>query len=156
MVKRLCNNTHTHTRTKITRHYIHRFDTQWANSEQGRDFHPILPHFSPSISWTQGLSRREAALVAQFLAAHFATFAYLFRFGHRGTCKCPWCGCPLASREHLVLWCPHFEYVRQTLSLEITRDTRGNFQWTWDYLVGDGRFYLAKFLRTFTSSLSLC
>ena len=43
--------------------------------------------------------------------------------------------------------CPQFEYMRQALATEIEQATHGQSRWSWDYLLCDGKPYLAKFLQ---------
>ena len=86
-------------------------------------------------------------MVAQFLMGHYATSCYLHRFHLRVSTCCPWCGATRDDREHRLFECPRFEYTRQALADEIDQATHGTFRWSWDFLLRDGRPYLAKFLR---------
>ena len=138
---------HTALRTRIRRFYCSRADRQWASSERGRALYSIMPTYTGSISWTAGLPRHIAALVAQFLTGHYATSSYLHRFHLQESPRCPWCEAPQDDREHRLFECPHFEYTRQALADEIEQATQGTSRWSWDYLLRDGRPYLAKFLR---------
>ena len=134
-------------RTRIRRFYCSRADRQWATSERGRALYSLMPEHTGSISWTEGISRPDAATVAQFLTGHYATSCYLFRFHLCTSPRCPWCGAPQDDREHRLFECPRFEYTRQALATEIEQATHGRSGWSWDYLLRDGRPYLAKFLR---------
>ncbi len=133
-------------RSRIYAHYMARADTQWTTSSRGRDLHQIQPLFSRDLSWTQDLTRRESALVAQFLSGHYPTQSYLHRFGLSTDYTCQWCGAPLDDREHRLLRCPRFDYQRQRLASDITQHTHGTHGWSWQYLVSEGRHYLARFL----------
>ena len=101
-----------------------------------------------TLSWTEGLPRHIAAMVAQFLTGHYATSSYLHRFHLQESPRCPWCEAPQDDREHRLFECPRFEYTRQALADEIAQATQGTSRWSWDYLLRDGRPYLAKFLRS--------
>lgn len=138
---------HTALRTRIRRFYCSRATQQWANAERGRALYSIMPMHTGSISWTEGLSRSSAAAVAQFLTGHYATNCYLYRFHLREDTHCVWCDGDQDDREHRLFECPRFEYTRQALATEIEQTTHGEHGWTWDYLLRDGRQYLAKFLR---------
>ena len=85
--------------------------------------------------------------MAQFLTDHYATSCYLHRFHLRESTHCPWCGAAQDDREHRLFECPRFEYTRQALADEIEQATHGTSRWSWDFLLRDGRPYLAKFLR---------
>ena len=89
-----------------------------------------------------------AATVAQFLTGHYATSCYLYRFHLREDTCCIWCDGDHDDREHRLFECPRFEYTRQVLAAEIAQATAGNESWTWDFLLHEGRPYLAKFLRS--------
>ena len=106
-----------------------------------------MPTYTGSISWTEDLPRPIAATVAQLLTGHYATSCYLHRFHLRASTHCPWCGAAQDNREHRLFECPRFEYTRQALADEIERATHGTSRWSWDFLLHDGRPYLAKFLR---------
>ena len=138
---------HTALRTRIRHFYRSRADRQWASSERGRALYSVMPTHTGSISWTEGLPRQIAATVAQFLTGHYATSCYLHRFHLRATTCCLWCGAAQDDREHRLFECPRFEYTRQTLAAEIEQATHGTSRWSWDFLLRDGRPYLAKFLR---------
>ena len=81
--------THTHTplqdvpvsvailRSKVKVHYATRTDTQWGLSDTRRDLHEVTPQLTQDLMWTHDLSRKDAALIAQFLSGHYATQAYL-------------------------------------------------------------------------------
>ena len=138
---------HTALRTRIRRFYSARADRQWASSDRGRALYSVMPSHTGSISWTEGLSRQVAATVAQFLTGHYATSCYLYRFHLRESTCCLWCGAPQDDREHRLFECPRFEYTRQALAAEIEQATHGTSRWSWDFLLRDGRPYLAKFLR---------
>ena len=86
-------------------------------------------------------------MTAQFLSGHYATQAYLRRFGHPVDGSCRWCDGPLDDREHRLFHCPRFEFLRQQLRIEIEADTHGTQTWEWDFLTGLGRRYLSRFLR---------
>ena len=105
-----------------------------------------MPHFTRSLSWTKGLHRREVALVAQFLTGHYATNAYLFRFGSRADPSCDWCEAVVDDRNHRLFSCPHFAFIRQQLASEVIAASDGAQDWTWEFLLGPGRRYLARFL----------
>ena len=139
---------HTTLRTRIRRFYCFRADRQWASSERGRALYSIMPTYTGSISWTEGLPRHIAAMVAQFLTGHYATSSYLHRFHLQESPRCPWCEAPQDDREHRLFECPRFEYTRQALADAIAQATQGTSRWSWDYLLRDGRPYLAKFLRS--------
>jgi len=134
-------------RSEIRTHYAARSDTQWRLASTGRDLHAVMPRLSRDLRWTHGMSRKDVALTAQFLSGHYATQAYLQRFGHPVDGSCQWCDDPLDDREHRLLHCPRFELYRQQLRSEIEADTRGTATWEWDFLVGAGRRYLSRFLR---------
>ena len=135
-------------RSRVRRYYGSRADRQWANAERGRALYSIMPHHTGSVSWTEGLSRPMAATVAQFLTGHYATNCYLYRFHLREDTCCIWCDGDRDDREHRLFECPRFEYTRQVLAAEIAQTTAGNESWTWDFLLHEGRPYLAKFLRS--------
>lgn len=136
----------TRLRSLIRRHYITRFETQWQVADTGRDLHDIMPHFSRSLRWTQGLNRRQVALTAQFLTGHYATNAYLHRFGSRSDPHCDWCSATLDDRHHRLFHCPRFFRIRHQLSMAVEADTDGTQDWSWAFLVSSGRRYLARFL----------
>ncbi len=131
---------------RIRAHYVSRTTDWWNSFTQGHDLRQVLPSFSSDLSWTATLSRKEAALVAQFLTGHYPSQSYLRRFGHPVDGSCLWCNAPTDDRVHRLIHCPRFDYHRQRLSQEISSRSRGTFAWTWDYLVSKGRRYLAKFL----------
>lgn len=133
-------------RTLICRHYVSRLEAQWHVAHTGRDLHDIMPRFTRCLRWTAGLSRRQVALTSQFLTGHYATHAYLFRFGSRSDPCCGWCSAPVDDRQHRLFTCPRFARLRHRLTLEVESATRGDHSWTWDFLVGPGRRYLARFL----------
>ena len=134
-------------RSKVKVHYATRTDTQWGLSDTGRDLHEVMPRLAQDLMWTHDLSRKDAALTAQFLSGHYATQAYLRRFGHPVDGSCRWCDGPLDDREHRLFHCPRFEFLRQQLRTEIEADTHGSQTWEWDFLTGLGRRYLSRFLR---------
>ena len=86
-------------------------------------------------------------MVAQFLTGHYATNCYLHHFHLHESTRYPWCGAAQNDHEHRLFECPRFEYTRQTLAAEIEQATHGSSRWSWDFLLHDGRPYLAKFLR---------
>ena len=133
-------------RRAIRQHYASRFDLQWADAATGRDLFSVMPHFTRSLSWTEGLHRREVALVAQFLTGHYATNAYLFRFGSRAAPSCDWCEAAVDDRDHRLFSCPRFAFIRQQLASEVLAAFDGAQDWTWEFLLGPGRRYLARFL----------
>ena len=133
--------------THIRRFYYSRADRQWASSERGRALYSVMPTYTGSISWTEGLPQPLAAMVAQFLTGHYATSCYLHCFHLRASTRCPWCGAARDDHEHRLFECPCFEYTRQALADEIEQATHGTLRWSWDFLLRDGRLYLAKFLR---------
>ena len=134
-------------RMAIRRHFASRFDAQWAHADTGRDLFSVMPHFTGFIAWTEGLHRREVALVAQFLTGHYATNAYLYRFCSRADPSCDWCEASVDDRAHRLFSCPRFAYIRQQLTTEVITASGGTQGWTWEYLCGPGRHYLARFLR---------
>ena len=93
------------------------------------------------------MSCKDTNLVAQFLSGHYATQAYLQRFGHPVDSSCRWCEAPLDDRAHRLFQCPRFEYLRLRLQGEISASTGDTQGWTWEFLTGRGRSYLAQFLR---------
>lgn len=105
-----------------------------------------MPSLAPSLSWTDDLSRREVALVAQFLTGHYATNAYLFVFGSREDPHCDWCEVAVDDRHHRLFSCPRFSFVRQRLTAMVETDSRDAQGWTRAFLTGPGRRYLARFL----------
>lgn len=133
-------------RMAIRRHYISRLEAQWHVANTGRDLHTIMPRFSRCLRWTSSLSRRQIALIAQFLTGHYATNEYLCRFGSRTDSSCDWCSALLDDRSHRLLHCPRFDRLRQRLTMEVEASSQGMHSWTWDYLVGPGRHFLARFL----------
>ena len=133
--------------SEIRAHYATRADTQWGLSDVGRDLHEVMPRFSRDLRWTHDMSRKDAALTAQFLSGHYATQTYLRRFGHPVDGSCRWCEDPLDDREHRLFHCPRFEFFRQQLRGEIEDDTCGTQTWEWDFLTGSGLRYLVRFLR---------
>ena len=133
-------------RTIFRRHYIARLEAQWHQAATGRDLRAVLPHFSRCLHWTRGLSRRQVALTAQFLTGHYATHAYLHRFGSRADPQCRWCDAPVDDRHHRLFQCPRFAALCQHLTMMIDADSRGEQGWTWSFLTGRGRRYLARFL----------
>ena len=128
--------------------FVQRLDRQWALCDRGRDLFDIMPTFSTDLSWTDDLSRCEVALVAQFLMGHYATNAYLCRFGSRSDPRCDWCEAAMDDRQHRLFSCPRFTLIRQRLSAVLEADSREGFTWTWTFLTGPGRRYLAHFLRS--------
>ena len=106
-----------------------------------------MPQLPQDLRWTHDLSRNDATLTVQFLSGHYATQAYLQRFGHSIDGSCPWCDDPLDDRNHHLFHCPHFEVFTQELRTEIEADTGGAQTWEWDFLMGLGRRYLSCFLR---------
>ena len=135
-------------RTALRRHYVTRLETQWHLADRGRDLHEVMPRFSRCLRWTAGLSRRQVALTAQFLTGHYATNDYLFRFGSRTDPCCGWCSAPVDDREHRLFHCPRFASLRLRLSMEMEMASTPDYpqQWTWSFLVGPGRRFLARFL----------
>ena len=105
-----------------------------------------MPRFSRCLQWTRGLSRRQVALTAQFLTGHYATHAYLHRFGSRVDPQCRWCDAPVDDRHHQLFQCPHFDALRQHLTMIVDSDSRGEQGWIWSYLTGRGQRYLVRFL----------
>ena len=134
-------------RSQIRAHYAARTDTQWGLSDAGRDLHDVMPRLPQDLVWTHDLNRKDVALTTQFLSGHYATQAYLRRFGHPVDGSCRWCADPLDDREHRLFHCPRFEFLRQQLRSEIEADTGGTQTWEWDFLTGLGRRYLSRFLR---------
>ena len=134
-------------RAEIRAHYITRTEMQWDLSDEGRDLHTVMPRFTRDLQWTRGMSRKDTNLVAQFLSGHYATQAYLQRFGHPVDSSCRWCEAPLDDRAHRLFQCPRFEYLRLRLQGEISASTGDTQGWTWEFLTGRGRSYLAQFLR---------
>ena len=134
-------------RSEITAHYVARAETQWDLSTQGRDLHEVMPQFARDLQWTSDMSRKDVALVAQFISGHYATQTYLQRFGHPVDGSCRWCDASLDDRSHRLFECPRFEFLRQRLQGEISADTQDLQSWTWEFLTGRGRDYLARFLR---------
>ena len=102
-------------KTQLTTHYLARATTQWCLSDTGRGLYMVMPRFTRGVQWTQGLSRPEVALLAQFLSGHYVTQAYLQRFGHPVSGACRWCEAPLDDRAHRLFDCPRFAYIRQQL-----------------------------------------
>ena len=133
-------------RSLIRRHYISRLEAQWHVADSGRDLFEIIPSFSRCLRWTEDLHRRQVALTSQFLTGHYATNAYLCRFGSRSDSNCSWCPSTFDDRRHRLFQCPRFDFIRQQLSTHIHTDTQGAHGWEWDFLVGSGRRYLAQFL----------
>ena len=133
-------------RSLIRRHYITRLETQWQLTDMGSALRDIMPHFSRSLRWTQGLNRRQVALTAQFLTGHYATNAYLHWFGSRSDPTCTWCSAPVDDRPHRLFHCPRFSLLRQHSSMVVEADTNGSQTWSWEFLVTSGRRYLARFL----------
>ena len=137
---------HSCLRTAICHHYVTRLERQWHMADTGRDLHAIMPSFSRCLRWTVGLSRRQVALTAQFLTGHYATNAYLCRFGSRSDPACGWCSAPTDDRAHRLFHYPRFSSLRLQLSMEVAAVTNGTQAWSWDFLVGRGRSFLARFL----------
>ena len=106
-------------RTTIHRHYVARLETQWHLADTGCDLHDVMPTFSRCLRWTADLSRRQVALTAQFLTGHYATNAYLYRFGSRIDPSCGWCSAPVDDREHRIFHCPRFASLHLRLSMEV-------------------------------------
>ena len=131
---------------QIRMEYAHRAAIRWTSSSCGHDLRSVQRQFSSDLSWTEPLTRKEAALTAQFLTGHYPSQSYLRRFGHPVDGSCLWCGAAVDDREHRLFDCPRYEFHRQRLSLEISSDSRGLWSWTWDYLVSMGRRYLGRFL----------
>jgi len=140
-------------RTLIHRHYASRLEAQWHVEDTGRALHAIMPRFSRCLRWTLGLTRRQVALTSQFLTGHYATNAYLYRFGSRDDPGCGWCSAPVDDRRHRLFSCPRFDRLRLRLSMAIEHDTQGTHSWTWDFLVGSGRRFLACFLSSARDAL---
>ena len=140
-------------RSRLRQHYLEGANTLWAHSSTGRALYSLVPQYSTSLQWTRDLSRREVALVAQFLTGHYAFASYLRRFGHPFTGSCPWCSAPVDDRDHRLFNCPRFRYVRQQLTAEIEEMSSGEQGWTWDFLAHEGRRYLARFLRAVQGAL---
>ena len=132
----------------LRHHYLDRANTLWAHATTGRALFCLTPQCSTSLSWTQNLSRREVALVAQFLTGHYASASYLQRFGHPFAGSCPWCHAPVDDRDHRLFHCPRFTRVRQQLTAEIQEASNGLHGWTWSFLVHHGRHFLGRFLRS--------
>ena len=140
-----------HSRASLKRllhqHYARRFETQYTNTRHHHDELQLPPHFSPSLKWTQTLTRKETALAAQFLTGHFPVNAYLFRFHLRDDPGCSFCESDYSDRSHILFSCPKFEYLRQQLASDIWDRSSGCGSWSWDYLSSPpGRPYLARFL----------
>ena len=133
-------------RSLVHRWLVGHVDRQWALCDRDRDLFSVMPSFAPSLSWTDDLSRREVALVAQFLTGHYASNAYLFQFGSREDPHCDWCEAAIDDRRHRLFSCPRFSFVRQRLTALVESDSRGAQSWTWAFLTGPGRCYLARFL----------
>ena len=138
--------------TVLWHHAEREADCQWRDGSEGSVAHVALPHFSRDLRWMSGMSRLEVALVSQFISGHYRTGAYLHRFGHREDSHCQWCAADVDDRDHRLLHCPQFTVVRQRLRSTIAVDTHGARDWTWDFLVGSGRRYLAPFLRAVRSA----
>lgn len=134
-------------RAIIRRIYRDHASVQWDVSNLGRDLHAIEPKAMCTTQWTRSLTRREVALVAQFLTGHYATNMYLLRFGHETDGSCDWCDALTDDRHHRLLECPFYESARQHLTSRIQDESRGAHGWTWDYLTGPGRRFLARFLQ---------
>ena len=134
-------------RTQLRHHYLAQAATQWRLSETGRDLYLLMPQYARDVQWTRGLSRPEVSLLAQFLSGHYATAAYLRRFGHPVSGACRWCEAPLDDRAHRLFNCPRFDYIRQQLQAEIQSDTQGTGTWTWEFLATEGLQFLLRFLR---------
>ena len=134
-------------RGAIRRVYRDHASTQWDLSDLGRDLHAVEPLAHCTLQWTRHLSRREVALVAQFLTGHYATNMYLLRFGHDTDGSCDWCEASIDDRHHRLLECPHYAPVRHHLMTRIHAEGGGSIAWTWDYLTGPGRPTLARFLQ---------
>ena len=136
-----------HLKTVLWHHAEREVDRQWRSGYEGSAAHVDLPHFSRDLRWMSAMSRLEVALVSQFISGHYRTGAYLHRFGLRGDGHCQWCGAEVDDCAHRLLQCPQFTVLRQRLRSAIAMDTRGAHDWTWEFLVGSGRRYLAHFLR---------
>ena len=137
---------HTSLRALLHRHYITRLENQWHQATTGQELRAVMPRFSRCLRWTHGLTRRQVALTAQFLTEHYPTHAYLHRFGSRSDPRCGWCNAEVDDRHHRLFQCPRFDALRHTLSMKINIDTQGSRGWTWSFLTGHGRHYLAHFL----------
>ena len=134
-------------KTSIRQHYVSRLETLWHTSTRGRELYEVMPRFSRSLSWTHDLSRHDVSLVAQFLTGHYPTNDYLHRFHLIDDPHCTWCHYPIDDRNHRLFYCPRFAFLRQQLTSEIHHLTYGRCDWTWDFLSGHGRSFLARFLR---------
>ena len=53
-------------RSKVKVHYTTWTDTQWGLSVTGRDLHEVMPRLAQDLMWTHDLSRKDAALTAQY------------------------------------------------------------------------------------------
>ena len=139
-------------KTVLWHHAEGKVDRQWRTGYEGSAAHADLPHFSRDLRWMADMSRLEVALVSQFISGHYRTGAYLHWFGLRGDSCCQWCRADVDDRAHRLLQCPQFTVLRQRLRSAVVMDTRGAHDWTWDFLVGCGRWYLAPFLRAVRSA----
>ena len=121
-----------------------------AQQDRWRAARGALNHWSLTCAThhpsTEDLHRGQVALTSQFLTGHYATNAYLCRFGSRSDPNCSWCPSTFDDRRHRLFQCPRFDFIRQQLSTHIHTDTQGAHGWEWDFLVGSGRRYLAQFL----------
>ena len=134
---------------------MERFDAQWATSSTGRQLFDTTPRLSHSIAWTNDLTRKDVALVAQFLSGHYPSNQYLFRFHVRDDPSCCWCDAPLDDRDHRLFWCPRFEFIRQKLQSELAEHhTEGLVGWSWEFLSGQGRQFLVRFLRVVNKAMA--
>lgn len=148
-------NCRTSLRSQIRQYYVAQLEAQWANSSMGRALFRVMPHFPRSLDWTKRLSRQDASLVAQFLTDHYPTNECLHRFHIREHPDCDWCHHPIDDRQHRLLHCPRFFLTRQRLASEIESQTSGSHGWTWNFLVGPGKQFLAKFLQAVRVAASL-
>ena len=96
---------------------------------------------------TDGQSEVTRRMLENFLRPYVELHPHTCRFHLRASTRCLWCGAAQDDREYRLFECPRFEYTRQALATEIEQATHGTSRWSWDFLLHDGRPYLAKFLR---------
>ena len=134
---------HSSLQNMIRLHYCQSHEARWARYSQGRD---LIPHFSPSISWTRDLSCKAVTLTAQFLTGHFITPSYLHRFHLRDSPVCIWCEHAIGDRKHILFECPRFEHARQQMFSNVHHAFPNVSSCDWKCLASIGRSHLAKFL----------
>lgn len=111
--------------TRVRQFYYSRADSQWASYRRFWSIYSIIPGYTGSISWTQGLSRPVVSTVAQFLADNYAASCYLYRFHLPEDTCCGWRGVTQGDSEHRLFESPRFEYARKAPTAEIEQPTYG-------------------------------